>query len=308
MPTASDYLQRLRGRLLLDWDDPLFSGPLFMGEQGAARKKLIDLASPRSEDAITWSVFRTLAQIHPESWLPAILNHVARAEGTAGSPLYMEFWREVAPPAARLLWMLDHLDTLAFFDPLRQQQAGQRLERVRKSRERWKAQVAAGPSERGDGIFEGPTEIDVVLITPAVLVVIEGKAAHDIPVSTPWDPHRDQVARCLDAALELAGPQRRPYALLITDDYVHEGPDTLPKAYEALLPRYRDDPAFRAARLPHRSAAELARLDGHIGWVSWADMVDIALDNSAALSPEQKRLLRDLVDYLRSKRLLHKGG
>ena len=33
-------------------------------------------------------------------------------------------------------------------------------------------------------------------------------------------------------------------------------------AYETLLPRYRDDAAFRAARLPHRSAEELARLGG----------------------------------------------
>ena len=124
----------------------------------------------------------------------------------------------------------------------------------------------------------------------------------------PWDPQRDQIARCLDAALDLAGEARQPYFLLATDDYSHANLETPAMAYETLLPRYRDDAAFRAARLPHRSAEELARLDGRIGWLSWADLVDTVLDHSSAFSPEQKRMLRDLVDYLRSRRLLHKGG
>ena len=73
MPAATEYLPRLRGQLVLDWDDPIFSGPLFVGESGAARKKLTDLVSKNSEDAVTWSVFRTLSRLNAADWLPHII-------------------------------------------------------------------------------------------------------------------------------------------------------------------------------------------------------------------------------------------
>ena len=72
--------------------------------------------------------------------------------------------------------------------------------------------------------------------------------------------------------------------------------------------RYRDDPAFRAAQLPHRSDEELARLEGCIGWTTWADLMDTVLDNSADFPVEHKSLLRELVEYLKERKLLHKGG
>ena len=173
---------------------------------------------------------------------------------------------------------------------------------------RWRAVIESGPPERGEGIFEGVTELDACLSTQDAVIVVEAKYKSDLSQRTAWDPQRDQIARCLDAALDLAGEARQPYFLLATDDYSHANLETPAMAYETLLPRYRDDAAFRAARLPHRTAEELARLDGRIGWLSWADLVDTVLDHSSAFSPEQKRMLRDLVDYLRSRRLLHKGG
>ena len=72
--------------------------------------------------------------------------------------------------------------------------------------------------------------------------------------------------------------------------------------------RYRDDSAFRAAQLPHRSDEELARLEGRIGWTTWADLMDTVLDNSADFLAEHKGLLRELVEYLKERKLLHKGG
>ena len=308
MPTAAEYLARLRGRLLLDWDDPFLRGTLFVSETGAPRKKLTDLVSARSEDAITWSVFRTLLRLSPESWLTGLLACCAARPSGAVAPLEMEFWRQVPPPASRLLWLLDNLDKLSFHDPRRLEQAQQRLERVRQSKEHWKTLVVAGPPERGDGILEGSTEPDVVVDTPGAVVVVEAKYLSDISPRTTWDPRRDTLGRCLDAALELAGPHRQPYFVLVTDDYVHEGPYVVPMTYETLVPRYRDDPAFRAAQLPHRSDEELARLEGCIGWTTWADLMDTVLDNSADFPVEHKSLLRELVEYLKERKLLHKGG
>lgn len=204
--------------------------------------------------------------------------------------------------------MLDNLDQLSFQDSRQQETAASRLERVRKSLERWKALVQNGLPERGDGVFEGTSELDVVLESPEVLVLVASKYTSDIEMRSPWDPQRDEIARCLDGALELAGSGRQPYFLLVTDDYVHESLETSAMAYEALLPKYRSDTAFRSARLPHRTPAELARLEGRIGWMSWADLVDTVLDHSADFTPQQKGLLRALVEYLKGKKLLHKGG
>ena len=308
MPTAAEYLARLRGRLLLDWDDPFLRGPLFVSETGAPRKKLAELASARSEDGLAWSVFRTLLRLPPQSWLPGLLSCCAARPSGAVAPLEMEFWRQVPPPASRLLWLLDNLDQQPFQNKVEPDPAFRRAERVQKDLERWKALVRAGPPQRGDGILEAPLELDVTLSTPDILVAIEAKYSGDIQVGAPWDPQRDALGRCLDATLELAGPHRQPYFVLVTDDYVHEGPYILPMAYETLMPRYRDSGDFRAAQLPHRSDQELARLEGRVGWTTWADLMDTVLDNSTDFAPPQKELLRGLVDYLKGKKLLHKGG
>ncbi len=308
MPAATEYLPRLRGQLVLDWDDPIFSGPLFVGESGAARKKLTDLVSKNSEDAVTWSVFRTLSRLNAADWLPHIIAKASFIPIAEPVEVQVELWKKAAPSRGRLLWLLEHLDELSYQD-VRQTEKGQRrLARVSHELGRWRAAIESGPPERGEGIFEGVTELDACLSTQDAVIVVEAKYKSDLSQRTAWDPQRDQIARCLDAALDLAGEARKPYFLLATDDYSHANLETPAMAYETLLPRYRDDAAFRAARLPHRSAEELARLDGRIGWLSWADLVDTVLDHSSAFSPEQKRMLRDLVDYLRSRRLLHKGG
>ena len=302
MATYAELLPRLRSRLLLDWDHPSLQGPLFVNQEGIARKKLVELAGPKSEDGVTWSVFRTLAQLPATAWLPPLLG--AQPDAVRCDPLEMEFWVDVPPARARLLWLLDHLDELTPATPA----AAARRERVRRSPEHWREQVVAGAVERGDGVLEGGLEADLLVRTPDALLVVEGKHAGDVAVDTVWDSQRDQIGRCLDAALDLAGQGQQPYYLLASDDYIHQGPYIQAPHYEQLLPGYRDNPTFRAARLPHRSAAELARLEGRIRWLSWADLVDAVLDNSAGLPAQQKRLLIRLVEYLKEKRLLHKGG
>lgn len=256
MPSATDYLPRLKDRLLLDSDDPIFSGPLFVGEGGVARKKLRDLVGPKSEDAITWSVFRAFQRLPTRQWMEALLGQAIEGD------VEIRFW---------------------------------------------------------------PKDADLALESLGLIAVIEGIYTSDIAGQTARQG--DQIARCLNATLDLAGPDQEPHFVLITDDYAHPqvdpmarwmGPAAMPNdepspyvptlQYEILMPRYMNEPGFLASRLPHRRPEEVQRLEGHIGWLSWADLIDGVLDRSAGFSPEQHLVLRRLVDWLRDKRLLHKGS
>lgn len=308
MPSANDIYPRLRERLLLDWDDPLLRGPLFVTENGAARKKLTELANSRSEAGLVWSVFRTFARLPAHAWARRLLSCCPSAPSEAITAVSMDFWTQARPPRSRLLWLLDHVDALSAHVPDHSALA-RRLQRVRADIDRWKEIVAShSQAVGGDGVLESPVELDVVLETPGVKVVIKAVYAKDIQTSTEADPARDELARCLDALLDCVTPRQEPYFLFVSDDYAHEGLYTSAMAYESLMPRYRDEPAFLAARLPHRSEGELAQLRGHIGWTTWADITDNILDGFGEYNNEQRALLRKLVDYLKPKKLLHKGG
>jgi len=261
MPSAADYLPRLKDRLLLDAADPIFSGPLFVGEGGEARKRLRDLVGAKSEAAITWSVFRAFQRLPAEEWTEALLGKAI------DGAVEMRFW-------------------------------------------------------------EG--SMDLVLEAPGLTAVVEGKYTSDIAAPSPRQG--DQIARCLDAALELAGAENAPHFVLITDDYAHPQADPMVRwmgpappspageapalpvpyvptlQYEILMPRYMNEPGFLTSRLPNRRPEEVQRLLGHIRWLSWADLIDGVLDRSASFTPEQHLVLRRLVDWLRDKRLLHKGS
>ena len=307
MPAADEYLPRLRRRLLLDAADPIFTGPLFIGEEGNARKKLQELTTAKSEGAVTWNVFRTFEKLPSETWLPALLREAECTFDGLASPLTVEYWQTVAPSKSRLLWLLDHLDSIVVQDPRQEASARTRIERVAEHTDRWRNAITDGTT-RGDGVFEGSVELDAVLSTPDAIIGVMVRATSDVQVGTQWDASRDEIGRALDAVLDLTSDGRQPYFLFVTDDYKHPGVNVVPMAYESLMPRYRIDPAYRASKLPHRTPDELARLDGHIGWLSLADMVDAVLDHSSSFPQPSKRMLINLVDYLHGRRLLHKGG
>lgn len=300
MPAAEELLARLPSRLVIDADDPVFRSARFVSDTGAARRPLTELLGPRSAGALLWSTFRTLARFPSETWLAPLLGPGAP---DAGDPVDLEFWPRVPPPRSRLLWLLDHLDTLAYHDPA-DAAARARRERVAAARAEWRVRLRTGAT-RGDGVFEDPVDLGLVVRTSGLLLVVEAVYQGDIAARTPWDPQRDAVARALDGALDLAG-RRRPALLFLSDAYRHPG--AAPPAYATLLPHYRTDPAFLAARLPHRTPRERDRLAGAVHWLSWADFIDLVLDHSAALPAEHKRLLVNLVHYLKDKHLLHKGG
>jgi hypothetical protein len=131
----------LGSNLLIDKDHDIFRGPLFIGEHGSIRKKARDLLSPVSEDAVTWSVFRTLSRIPPSLWLGQFVEGatggavtVVDEDSTGAECELCTFWPSVPAPTSRLIWLLEHLDDPrirgskgASLDPERVQRIQRRL-------------------------------------------------------------------------------------------------------------------------------------------------------------------------------------
>jgi len=84
---AADF----RDNLIIDRYDPLFTS--------MRAGKLEHLRSENSEDAVTWNVFRSLRQLEPRSWLPALLRAgLPNVEVAIVEPIAVELWKTVAPP------------------------------------------------------------------------------------------------------------------------------------------------------------------------------------------------------------------
>ena len=85
---ANDF----RDNLIIDRHDPIFAT--------MRASKIKHLRSENSEDAITWNVFRSLRQINPVAWLPALAdlglpgNSIIPADDT----VTVDLWRSVMPP------------------------------------------------------------------------------------------------------------------------------------------------------------------------------------------------------------------
>ena len=90
--TAADF----RDNLIIDRYDPVFAS------MRAGKRE--HLRSENSEDAVTWNVFRSLRQIEPTAWLPALVKKaLPNAELSLGGPVVVNLWSTVAPPPSLLL-------------------------------------------------------------------------------------------------------------------------------------------------------------------------------------------------------------
>lgn len=95
-PSGVVIADDFRTNLIIDRYDPVFSD--------MRASKLKHLRSVNSEDAVTWNVFRSLRQITPQSWLPALWR---RAFAALDCPTDMKttvrLWENIAPPLGLLV-------------------------------------------------------------------------------------------------------------------------------------------------------------------------------------------------------------
>lgn len=82
-----------RDNLIIDRYDPAFAT--------MNGRKLWNLHSENSEDAVTWNVFRSLRQMDPAVWLPELARRgFPDTEPPPADGAVVRLWRSVAPPPA----------------------------------------------------------------------------------------------------------------------------------------------------------------------------------------------------------------
>src|SRR5712692_6664424 len=94
-PSGVRIAKDFRSNLIIDRYDPVFAD--------MRASKLKHLRSANSEDAVTWNVFRSLRQIAPDSWLPALWQ---RAFPSITCPtdlkVVVRLWESIPPPLGLL--------------------------------------------------------------------------------------------------------------------------------------------------------------------------------------------------------------
>jgi hypothetical protein len=274
-------------QLLLDCDHPIFQWPLFRGLDGRPTKKMRDLESPNSEDAVTWSVFRLLGHYfadHP--WLPELLA-LAGCDLEVSGPPQVNLWEAGYPPQSRLLWLLDNLDHPRVAQSRGARQDPDRLRLIREHLAEYRQRIQDGQTRgKYKWVLEGPTEFDAVIRSPGLLVAVEAKLYSDIAVQVTWDTERDQIARVVNAERELAG--RDDFCFLLITDRHHHDP---PKLYEHLIADYR---ASGSLDLPAN----------RLGWLTWGEIYHWLAGYRAHCSAEQLGWIDKLKRYLEGRSLL----
>jgi len=287
MGRAGHQHQSYCQQLLLGCDDPIFEGPLFRAKDGGPTKKMRDLESPNSEDAVTWSVFRLLEHHFADhTWLPELLALAGCESAVSGIPR-VTFWEKGYPPRSRLLWLLNHVDDPRVTKSPGARKDPDRLELVRQNLEEYRRRVGDGLIRgRNKWVLEGPTEFDAIIRSEGPLVAVEAKLYCDVATYVRWDTGRDQIARVVDAGLEMAGDGEFAF-LLITDRRRH----TPPKEYERLLKEYRASGLYSLAP------------DG-LGWLTWGEIYDWLEGRRARCSIEQKDWIERLRTFIAQRALL----
>jgi hypothetical protein len=274
-------------QLLLDCDDHIFQGPLFRSLKGGPTKKMRDLESPDSEDAVTWSVFRLLERhFSDQPWLPELLALAGCNVLMTGRP-QLTFWGQGYPSKERLLWLMDHTEEPRVANSLGARRTPGRLPLVRQNLSDYRQRIHIGQT---DGtykwILEGPTQFDVLIRVPGLLAAVEAKLFSDVAKEVRWDKERDQIARVVDAGRELAGEGDFVF-LLATDRRRH----TPPKRYERLMAEYRE-------------TESLGLPANRLGWLTWGEIYDWLDGRRAQSTSEQVAWIDRLGSYLAERALL----
>lgn len=230
--------------------------------------------------------FHQLIEADPsgESWLPPLIAATAHGDQVFGNvatdpgPLlgalvepgskgYLGCFEYPVGPARSLLhWYVDHADELVWPKVSKFSDDTVRWRRALLYDEppgRAQAQQAAHAfvdskptTVREWWRFEGTSMIDCVLMTPKLVLTIEGKRTEPLSAATDWFPQRSQLVRNLEAAKQLA-KGRAWGSMLMSETVVPEGTD---EALDDALP----------ASAPHLIDVERNELHAHyLGNLTW---------------------------------------
>jgi hypothetical protein len=211
-------------------------------------------------------VFERLSKSDPtgESWLPKLLKLPICGNTVSLAPnclfgIQEKFWGgdelKLDPPLALLSWLIRHPQELARCEAARDtRMTRERRELLDGSRDRMLEALALlrnNPNGKDWHIFEGKTQPDVCIMTPSLVVVIEGKRTEKEPTTaTRWMLGRHQVIRHLDGAWEIRG-KRHVIGFFIVEG---EG-EEVPASWREFAINTTST-ATIASSLPHRGPSE----------------------------------------------------
>jgi hypothetical protein len=195
-------------------------------------------------------------------------DRALRNFGISRVPLEDCFERRLPPPQAFLRWLIQNPQRMVWpkdaVSPNAAQQRRRQLFGFHGMDSAQEAQrqaiaeldrVGAAGSNGKWWAFEGFTQVDCLLETANLLLLVEGKRTEPLSAATRWFPQRNQVLRNLEVAEAAAGQKGKQYAVvLMAEDYLSA---LSLQAMEQSLPH-----------LPPRRRAELA---GHyLGCITWS--------------------------------------
>jgi hypothetical protein len=234
-----------------------------------------DALTARDPSSESWLRSLLGSTPHGESVLRAALQEPGRLDSAlatrGANGLFGCFEFGVGPPKQLLRWYLEHPDKLVWpkgksysSDTIRMREAllfGKDPGRAEAQREALEFLQTKSTKSRGWWRFEGTSMIDCVLMTPELVVTIEGKRTEPLSAATDWYPKRSQLVRNLEAAKQLANG-RSWAAMVLSESPMPEASDS---GISALLP----------TSAPHLDDAGREELREHyLGNLTWQQACD----------------------------------
>jgi hypothetical protein len=257
------------------------------------RRAALEVAG--SVEQVTWNVFRSLAQIDPQLWVPPLLRRAFGRGIRMGpgelEPLRLTLWEPVAPPPTRQ-GFLRRRALRGRLQPSPGRMRRGRVTPLSALRRRFAEDAAARRP------LEPPLEIGAILRTPRHVVYVVPLLDSEMEMEVACDRSRDAILRALDAGLyeaEAARSRARRFGLVL----LHRDAQASPRTIERLR-AYRSQPRRIARALAHRRRLEAPRLARSLGLLRWQEVshgVRRAL-HSGKLDAVQTAILLRLRDYL----------
>ena len=184
---------------------------------------------------------------------PAQLVALAHGLETAVKPgrvIDVVFEHPVQASAERLQWLVDQASELGH--------EGEKLSEIVRR---------AGSGEARLSVLEGTTYADCLIECEGAIIWAEGKWTHWLSPGTTWYPHRDQLARNLEAAwlMEIERQQGCDCVLLCHESDLSDSEQLLVNGYRS---------GELVGGLPHLDDTVRADFRARIGTVTWREIID----------------------------------